>query len=523
MMKKLTITFSLVIAVTILAITQPPQAFKYQAVVHDNTGEILQNQEVGIRISIHDETAGGTIVYQETFTESTNDFGLLNIEIGTGTTTIGNFHYIDWENNSKYLELEIDPDGSTNYTSIGTSKIVSVPYALLAKNVANPDDGDWTTSGNDLYAANSGKVGIGTSYPDGKLSINAPSGTILIPSTTKGLVIKDGLINSGNEFEITEYLGTPKFRVLDNGYTIVGADSKGIQMRTDGLATDIESLGADLAINYQTGNNTLLNVTSGNVGIGTNSPTKKLEVQGSDIVIYAENTSNGNYAYLAGSQQGVNGNSTDGSGVIGYSQNYIGVFGNSFSGKGIYGSSATGLAGDFNGNVNITGSLSKGSGSFVIDHPLDPENKLLRHNFVESPENLLIYRGKIQLNENGEALVEMPEYFIALTKEDEASIQLTPIGKPSGDTRYEFSYEWLANFDSFSIYGEPGRQISWMVLPDRDDPVIHQLARPVEEEKGGNNNLCEKGKLLYPKAYDYPESAGKDYEINIKTKESNSK
>ncbi len=202
--------------------------------------------------------------------------------------------------------------------------------------------------------------------------------------------------------------------------------------------------------------------------------------------------------------------------VISQSYSEIALWGYSATSNGVYGSTSIGLAGSFNGNVEILGNLSKGSGSFVIDHPLDPENKILRHNFVESPENLLIYRGKIQLGVNGQAVVTMPDYFIALTMENEATVQLTPIGKSKGEGKYELSYEWSPAYDYFVVNGEPGRTVSWMVLADRDDPVIHQLGRPVEEEKGNGNILCDKGELLYPKAYGYPESRGKYYKLDQK-------
>ena len=166
------------------------------------------------------------------------------------------------------------------------------------------------------------------------------------------------------------------------------------------------------------------------------------------------------------------------------------------------------------GNVRLTGSLSKGSGSFLIDHPLDPENKLLRHNFIESPENLVVYRGKAKLNTNGEILVTLPEYFKALTKENEATVMLTSIGKP-----FLTGYEWEDDFMAFKIYGEPEREVSWWVSADRDDPVIRKLARPVEEEKSLDNPYCDKGKLIYPEAYGYPESSLNDYDEMVKMKE----
>jgi hypothetical protein len=224
--------------------------------------------------------------------------------------------------------------------------------------------------------------------------------------------------------------------------------------------------------------------SSGKVGIGTDNPLDRLDVEASS----SENA------------------------VHGFSPNGTGVWGQSITSYGMFGQSTSGWAGYFSGNVNVTGSLSKGSGSFVIDHPLDPENKLLRHNFVESPENLLIYRGKAELNSKGEAIVEMPEYFKALTKEDEASIYLTPVGRP-----FLTGAEWDSDFTSIIIYGDNNREVFWEVLADRDDPVIHELGRPVEEEKGGDNSLCEKGKLLYPKAFGYPDTMGRDYEMKQKS------
>ncbi|MFA5033195.1 MAG: hypothetical protein WC614_09255 [bacterium] len=177
---------------------------------------------------------------------------------------------------------------------------------------------------------------------------------------------------------------------------------------------------------------------------------------------------------------------------------------------GIYsgvGGSGNKYAGYFSGNVNITGSLSKGSGSFLIDHPLDPMNKTLRHNFVESPENLCLYRGKVRLNANGEGTVEMPSYFASLTKENEATVNLTPVGKP-----FQVGCEWQTGNTKFTVYGEADREVFYTVLADRDDPVMKELQKPVEEDKG-EGKICKKGELLYPKAYGYSETEGRDYRI----------
>ncbi len=223
----------------------------------------------------------------------------------------------------------------------------------------------------------------------------------------------------------------------------------------------------------------------------------------------------------SGSRVGVWGQASGGSsfnaGVYGYAQGdsgaLYGVYGTvsgSTSGVkyAIYGNAigiSGALAGYFNGDVNITGSLSKGAGSFLIDHPDDPLHKTLRHNFVESPENLCLYRGKVHLDENGTATVRMPDYFKSLTKEDEASINLTPVGKP-----FLVGAEWNKDFSAFTIYGEPNRDVWWTVYADRDDPVIHQLAKPVVQQKGKDIWIPD-GRLLYPRAYGFPDSMGLDY------------
>ncbi|RLD57762.1 MAG: hypothetical protein DRJ05_09165, partial [Bacteroidetes bacterium] len=168
-MKNLFTLLVLALVSTVSIYSQPPQAFKYQAVVRDNAGEILQNQAVGIRMSIHDQTAAGTIVYQETFTETTNDFGPVNLQIGNGTPTIGTFSTIDWGSNPKFLETEIDPTGGSNFVSMGTSELLSVPYALYSATSGGASA--WAKNGDTLYYV-TGNVGIGTSSPQGEFHVN---------------------------------------------------------------------------------------------------------------------------------------------------------------------------------------------------------------------------------------------------------------------------------------------------------------------------------------------------------------
>ena len=109
-----------------LIFAQAPQAFKYQAVVRDNAGNLLIEQNVDFQIDIIQGAVDGTPVYSETHTSSTNTFGLVTLEIGTGTTT-GDFSAIEWDAGATYLKLWV------NGIEMGTSQLLSVPYALHAR------------------------------------------------------------------------------------------------------------------------------------------------------------------------------------------------------------------------------------------------------------------------------------------------------------------------------------------------------------------------------------------------------
>jgi len=118
---------------SIAVFAQPPNAFNYQAVVRDNTGSIIPNQTVSFRFSVHDDDPTGIIEYSEKHVLSTNDYGSVNLNIGNGTPVSGTFSAIDWGDGPKYLEIELDPVGGTSYVSMGTSQLLSVPYALYAE------------------------------------------------------------------------------------------------------------------------------------------------------------------------------------------------------------------------------------------------------------------------------------------------------------------------------------------------------------------------------------------------------
>lgn len=116
----------------VMAFASTPQTFSYQAVVRDSDGELMQNQQIGVQISILQGSAEGTPVYIETHAPTTDMHGLMAIEIGGGTVVSGSFETIDWGSSPHFIKSEIDPNGFTNYTISGVRQLLSVPYALYA-------------------------------------------------------------------------------------------------------------------------------------------------------------------------------------------------------------------------------------------------------------------------------------------------------------------------------------------------------------------------------------------------------
>jgi len=112
---------------------QAPDKINYQGVVRSNTGQPLVNQKIALKLSILNISISGDVVYSETHKVQTNAYGLYSVQIGAGTIVSGTMDTIVWENGDKFLKVEIDPDNGTNYVEMGTTQLVSVPYALRAE------------------------------------------------------------------------------------------------------------------------------------------------------------------------------------------------------------------------------------------------------------------------------------------------------------------------------------------------------------------------------------------------------
>jgi hypothetical protein len=129
------------------------------------------------------------------------------------------------------------------------------------------------------------------------------------------------------------------------------------------------------------------------------------------------------------------------------------------------------------GNLNVVGKLTKGSGTFAIDHPLDPTNKYLYHSFVESPDMMNVYNGNATTDQHGLAVVTLPSYFEALNKD--FRYQLTPMGSFAQATVAKEVHD-----NQFTIRtNKPGIKVSWQVTGVRHDAFAEQNPIHVEEEK----------------------------------------
>lgn len=175
--------FSILIFFSVIVLAQAPQGFTYQGVATSNEGVELSNQAISIRASIISGNVNGDFVWQESHSVSTDAFGLFSIVIGQGNSSLqGNFSEIKWQENSYFLKIELDIEGGTDYINIGTSQILSVPYALHAK---TSEDSYWEKDSvnNISYEGNVSIGGVGND--NAILTLTSSSKGVMLPSLTK--------------------------------------------------------------------------------------------------------------------------------------------------------------------------------------------------------------------------------------------------------------------------------------------------------------------------------------------------
>ena len=327
-----------------------------------------------------------------------------------------------------------------------------------------------------------GNVGIGTGLPTSKLTVQ---GTI--ESLAGGFKFPDGTVQT------TAGMGS----IVRNS-TLAGNGTNGSPL---GVAVPLGLAGAAL------NGDAILRVN--NLGVGGLGI--KVEAQDGIRVtglggIGLESISNIGIAVKAKSDYGPALDATSlNIGISAFGGSIYGVATVSDTGNGITALSNSGLAGEFLGDVEVVGNLSKGGGSFKIDHPLDPENKYLYHSFVESPDMKNIYDGVATLDEKGEAVVKLPDYFESLNRD--FRYLLTAIGAPGPGI---YIAEKVSTSQFKIAGGAPGMEVSWQVTGIRQDAFANKNRIQVEVNKAEK----ERGYYLHPGAFGKSEEKGVEWARN---------
>ena len=186
---------ALLLFVCISASSQSQNNMSYQAVIRNSSNNLITNQAVGMRISILQGSAVGTEVYVETQNPTSNINGLVTLEIGNGTPTLGTYNGINWANGPYFVKTETDPTGGNSYTVVGVSQLMSVPYALYALNsgssIAGPMGPQGPAGINGLDGA-TGPMG-----PQGPMGLSGvPTAFTFLSKTTNYTITSSDILNN---------------------------------------------------------------------------------------------------------------------------------------------------------------------------------------------------------------------------------------------------------------------------------------------------------------------------------------
>ena len=415
---------------------------------------------------------------------------------------------------------------------------------------------DSSSIGDSIVSEAGGKIGIGTTTPGSKLSVAGmiettlggykfPDGTL---QTTAGLdsIFHDttltGMGTSGSPLKLAVplHLSGAVTCCEDPALLITNTASGGHAVTAEGGSSSFSHGGGGVT---GTGGGSGASTHFGGIGVagvgGANSNSAGFGgigvlgtggggngyggrgVVGSGGIVSGSGYAGDGVNGLGGTN---NGNGSAGNGVFGLGgisnsgPAGIGVIaygGDSNSGDAGYGvyaqggnGTVKGLAAFFSGDVLVTGTITKGGGSFKIDHPLDPENKYLYHSFVESPDMMNIYNGNVTTDANGDAVITLPEWFEALNKD--FRYQLTVIGT--------FAQAIVASEvkdNRFSIKSNaPNVKVSWQVTGIRQDAWANKHRIPTEENKSDK----ERGFYLHPELFNQPEEKSVEWALHPEAK-----
>jgi len=375
------------------------------------------------------------------FTNDTEKMTILdNGNVGIGTSLPSSRLTVEGRTNDHAL-IAINQQGATMWTGLRLDR-TGIEKWFIGMSPQNNDLFFRRSAGSDdMIIKESGNVGIGTWSPDQKLTVIS-TGTSDFPSNPPVAAVHGMALGAGSGSE--------------------GYDNFGGYFEAEGeLGTGVYSKG-------ETG----------------------IEASGNSRGIYVTASESIGMGIYASGDTGI---SAHGSSAGIFTEARV-ASGKAIWAKGSYGA----MAGYFEGNVEIQGNLTKSSGNFKIDHPLNPENKYLSHSFVESPDMMNVYNGNVILDKKGRAWVELPGWFEALNRD--FRYQLTCIGG--------FAPVYIAEKitdNRFKIAGGiPEMEVSWQVTGTRQDPYAKAHPIKVEEEKAPE----DQGHYLHPEVYGQDQEKG---------------
>jgi len=304
-----------------IGISQLADAFKYQAVVRDVSGNVIKNANVSFRVSILSGSAWGDEVYIEKHLTQTNQYGMVNLEIGAGVPEFGDFTEIDWGADKHFLKLEFDETGNENFHLLGISQLLSVPYAMHAMTVTHDEVNDadhdptnelqslvyednqlslsdgntvelntspWQQNDSSIYY-NEGNVGIGISDPQCRLDIEGIEDYIngrtfikLYNHSVSTHSVVNIRLRAGQNDSFTS------LSHMSETYTASPNQADFGQLWTTGAGLLLRAHGGIIRLETSVDGATIERMRidkEGNVGIGTSEPNAKMEVSGGDVYI----------------------------------------------------------------------------------------------------------------------------------------------------------------------------------------------------------------------------------------------
>ncbi|MFN5417285.1 MAG: hypothetical protein ACK5B9_09535 [Flavobacteriia bacterium] len=265
---------------------QSPQKMSFQAVVRNAQNQLVQNSNVGIKISILEASASGTSVYAETHLPITNENGIFTIEIGNGTLLSGNFSQITWSTNSYWLKTEVDPLGGNNYTISTVSQFLSVPYALHSSFAEN--------SGNEIQnIIDNGNGTLTFEYLNGSSFTTAPLTSFQGQNGSDGLSAYQIWLNQGNTGTENDFLLSMKGEV--------GAAGSNGTNGSNGLPGNDGQNGVSIVNSYIQNDSLKLNLSNGqtlNAGLLAGVSITNTVIQNDSLIVSLSNGQEINAGYL---------------------------------------------------------------------------------------------------------------------------------------------------------------------------------------------------------------------------------